>query len=421
MHSPRLGARIIPSVSRIVTLAIRLLRQSVTSLSDKGNMGIAISCLLALAALFQTVPTFVAAQLQNILQLCVQPGLREAAAADKTGRLALALNSLTTAATKKVPPKSLFANVTTLWERSDKTSRLQVSGLLDIFVRSLRAVSATTFGDVYKQAFALLVSIFDTRRSAALPAEDAQAIENTAISAYMQMVLKLNEGTFRPLFLRLFDWAVVDLVNDPDGAMHRKITLFRIMDRMLSQLKTIAVPYYSYMLDQVVEILGGNAQQEVQLVDAVMSSLRRAFEHDTIGASDIEKELYISLTRRFRFLDGKQARQVGPTDRGTRTGCRNLGHWKRGFLLYCSHRIRASIGRARDHPARSHQDLLGTDSVRLGEGAVGRVACIADAMGCRHRRFASSSLCREHALPRRDVGGWRTSRASHQRLTRSHE
>lgn len=63
-------------------------------------------------------------------------------------------------------------------------------------------------------------------------------VERTAINAFMQLALKLNEATFRPLFLRLHDWAAIEagskqLRND------RLTILFRIMDRLLSQLKVI--------------------------------------------------------------------------------------------------------------------------------------------------------------------------------------
>lgn len=34
--------------------------------------------------------------------------------------------------------------------------------------------------------------------------------EFEAISAFLQLVVKLNEATFRPLFRRLFDWAFVN-------------------------------------------------------------------------------------------------------------------------------------------------------------------------------------------------------------------
>ena len=104
------------------------------------------------------------------------------------------------------------------------------------------------------------------------------------------MILRLNEGTFRPLFLRFFDWAVVELADgdgaDADGVTSRKIVLFKTVDKMLAQLKSIAVPYYSFMLDQAVQLVSSQ-DTDAQLLTTVMSTLSRALEHDNSGAFDV--------------------------------------------------------------------------------------------------------------------------------------
>jgi hypothetical protein len=36
-------------------------------------------------------------------------------------------------------------------------------------------------------------------------------IEESAITSFLELVVRLNEVTFKPLFIRLYDWAVIDL------------------------------------------------------------------------------------------------------------------------------------------------------------------------------------------------------------------
>ena len=36
-------------------------------------------------------------------------------------------------------------------------------------------------------------------------------IEESAIASFLELVVRLNEVTFKPLFIRLYDWAVIDL------------------------------------------------------------------------------------------------------------------------------------------------------------------------------------------------------------------
>ncbi len=39
------------------------------------------------------------------------------------------------------------------------------------------------------------------------------AIEESAIGFFLELVTKLNEATFKPLFIRLYDWAVIELAE----------------------------------------------------------------------------------------------------------------------------------------------------------------------------------------------------------------
>ena len=41
-----------------------------------------------------------------------------------------------------------------------------------------------------------------------------ETIEESAIGSFLELVTKLNETTFKPLFVRLYDWAVIDLADD---------------------------------------------------------------------------------------------------------------------------------------------------------------------------------------------------------------
>lgn len=43
-------------------------------------------------------------------------------------------------------------------------------------------------------------------------------MEESAIGSFLELVTKLNEATFKPLFTRLYDWAVIDL-SDGKGEL----------------------------------------------------------------------------------------------------------------------------------------------------------------------------------------------------------
>jgi U3 small nucleolar RNA-associated protein 10 len=67
-----------------------------------------------------------------------------------------------------------------------------------------------------KATFAFFLGAFDLRwtHRASLTPEEVTTVEVKAISAFMEVVVKLDEATFRPLFVRVYDWAAVALADE---------------------------------------------------------------------------------------------------------------------------------------------------------------------------------------------------------------
>ena len=48
-------------------------------------------------------------------------------------------------------------------------------------------------------------------------------IEESAITSFLELVVRLNEVTFKPLFIRLYDWAVIDLSEGASESLSSNI------------------------------------------------------------------------------------------------------------------------------------------------------------------------------------------------------
>jgi U3 small nucleolar RNA-associated protein 10 len=69
-----------------------------------------------------------------------------------------------------------------------------------------------------------------------------EEVETSAITSFLELVVRLNEATFKPLFVRLYDWAAVDLATENVDAdvgrlNERKAVLFRVMTGLLTKFK----------------------------------------------------------------------------------------------------------------------------------------------------------------------------------------
>lgn len=95
-----------------------------------------------------------------------------------------------------------------------------------------------------KPIFAFFLDVFDLRhrlQSKAVSQESINAVETSSIGSFLELVTKLNEASFKPLFVRLYDWAVVDLSEgkkiDDGRLIERRTVLLHVMMGLLAKFK----------------------------------------------------------------------------------------------------------------------------------------------------------------------------------------
>jgi hypothetical protein len=198
---------------------------------------------------------------------------------------------------KTVAPKVLLAEIDSIWStKAVQSSKVRLSELLlcvphltchiqaitslsDMLLTMLKQTKADSVMEIYKPCFSTLLRLLDVRRQGYLnQEEDIATAENAACTCFIALILRLNESTFRPLFLRLYDWATVQEGSDTSSVQARQIVLFRVMDKMLAKLQTIALPYFSFLLEQAADVLispGSNVTARA----LVLSVMRRALSY----------------------------------------------------------------------------------------------------------------------------------------------
>ncbi|GAA5839039.1 hypothetical protein JCM9279_002573 [Rhodotorula babjevae] len=311
--SNRLGPRLIPLVAKLVTFSLDVLKSQARA-GASGASALISGAYSTLEGLFSSVPTFIGGQLDKVFAAALSPELMSLSRV-KGASATKARAALLSTAAKKLPAKALYPAIIRLHASLDGKEREPLLGLLDLLNRTLRYGKTADVGSNYRAIFKLFLGVFDLRRvhAAELDDDDVVAIEDNALGAFVQFILKLNEQLFRPLFLRTYDWAVIDLAENGDaastsiadpGLVARRTVLYKVVDRLLGQLRSIFVPYFSFMLDQTVELLEAAAKGDVRdpdLWQAVASALAKSFEYDESG---------FWSAQRLAKLSGPLARQL---------------------------------------------------------------------------------------------------------------
>jgi len=113
-------------------------------------------------------------------------------------------------------------------------------------------------------------------------------VEQHAISAFISLIIKLNESLFTPILLSTVEWAT------SNNNYYRGIFFYRLVESLADKLKSLFIPYFGYILDNSISHLQ-NSHEELpvqdynQLIRFILSSLYRCFLYDTEGFINKEK------------------------------------------------------------------------------------------------------------------------------------
>ena len=165
----------------------------------------------------------------------------------------------------------------------------------------------------------LFLKAFDTRRIQFCPRtedsyeeDEVEVVEQKVNEVAIKMIYKLNDASFRPLFIKTQEWAsAAGTKKDRQGKMFRQTTWYTFLHAFFDTLKvrisllhsatpsiernraklriiiqSIITSYASYIIDDTVAILQNlnpSNPDSVLLFNRVLNTLQSSFEHDQDG------------------------------------------------------------------------------------------------------------------------------------------
>ncbi|KAI0920552.1 hypothetical protein AcV5_010550 [Taiwanofungus camphoratus] len=240
-----LGPRIIPYLESIVQDCAAVVRDSLNR--AEGHHNLSKDTLGLLQGLLSSIPTFWSdRELVQVISLyldsCTTVLKPEASV------MAPVIKVLA----KRTPSKVLLPTLSQLWSfvRSDgrnaDTSRRV--GYFNLMKRAIRAAARPIVIEHLRQLFKTFHEAFDISAT-----EMQKEVEPELIPAFIELVVKLNETAFRPLFRKLCDWAFPD---DSAGGVHARAIIFcHVYSALLEYFKVLMVPYMSFVWQPYLKVL----------------------------------------------------------------------------------------------------------------------------------------------------------------------
>ena len=134
--------------------------------------------------------------------------------------------------------------------------------------------------------------------------DEIEAVEDAVNEVAIKMIYKLNDATFRPVFIKFLDWATASSSKkDAKTRLYRQTTWYSFLHSFFETLKvsffkqsylscanictkSIVTSYAGFVTDSAVEILSSDApEDEIAKIlwRRVLQTLHSAFEHDQDG------------------------------------------------------------------------------------------------------------------------------------------
>ncbi|KAK7526261.1 uncharacterized protein IWZ02DRAFT_416928 [Phyllosticta citriasiana] len=278
----------IPLIPIVLPKGFAYLEESIAA-ESKSSLHNAVYALLC--AILEHIPfMFSGSHLDSALQLSHKSAVAELSEEADENRQQFYL-----LVAQQVDAKEVFGAAERNWESAVQAGYPAPREHLAALHRAIEMRPKSTVVKNAHQLFEFLIKAFDLRRtklsSSEMSDEETEELIEEIEEAEQQVnavaittVMKLNDATFRPFFVRLVEWAASGMPKkEARGGMLRATSLFVFLDTFFDKLKSIVTGYSSYMLDLAAEVLGKTSEksaEHVHLLESTLSALAKSFEND---------------------------------------------------------------------------------------------------------------------------------------------
>ncbi|KAI9665265.1 MAG: snoRNA-binding rRNA-processing protein utp10 [Trizodia sp. TS-e1964] len=184
---------------------------------------------------------------------------------------------------EKVAAKECFSALERNWDLASEAGSTALKDFLNILDLALETHPKSAISRNTGTLKNIFFKAFDLRRVAGSDLydldQDIPEIESLTADAAIKMIYKLNDATFRPLFVDIVNWASKGISKKATTErISRLISLFNFLAVFFSSLKSIVTNYAKDILPIAVENI--TPSTPAPLISAILTTLSTAFEHD---------------------------------------------------------------------------------------------------------------------------------------------
>ncbi|EGG21033.1 U3 snoRNP protein [Cavenderia fasciculata] len=269
-----LQAKIVPYIPQFFPVLLSTLTGSYASSVDSETRALLqLSCVSSIEMMLKKISKFLSPYLPKLLNALLHPRLTLGASSKLMSQVRRVLSLIT----RNIEFRLLLPAMTSAYEFAVVSENDSSIICLFDFVGEISAnLSPKDVGLHHRSIFKFYLQGFEFRRRYQAKVSNIDLIEEHIISSFMTLVLKLNENLFKPIFLKTIEWGIGQLQQQQNQQQTTKKTtnqqstkqkessdsaavdldnvifFYKLMNSLVTNLKTIFVPYMAYFLDNSV-------------------------------------------------------------------------------------------------------------------------------------------------------------------------
>ena len=238
-----LGPRMLPYMPKFIPTVMDILRTDIES-GSKGELFtflnsvdsiICITSFMTINVTIEMLPQFFSPYSSKVIEIVINQKLKGSKCMETIS------NTLNTMA-EFILPRNLLPSI---FNHASDISRVgeSLGTLIFNFIGNiLRKVTKADILEFRSDLIKFFLGAFDIRlyNFQGMSQEQILSLENCIISAFFHLILKLNDENFKPMYLKMIDWATLSISFDQlekGDMIKRQITFYHIIDEMLNRLK----------------------------------------------------------------------------------------------------------------------------------------------------------------------------------------
>lgn len=278
--------RFMPNVMRLMTVRD----------DDPAALLLLFSVVSALLRIIETLPLFLSPYLSQIIaQLTrLSPGLK-LLQDGKISSITAKISKIWSSLGQLVPTRVLIPAIDEVYEKMiHKEQYASVEPLMDLMYEIFQNIDGKDVKNFQSELIDFFIKAMQFRCEVEgkdkLNFSEVNNIEMNIIRALVALVMKLSEGSFRPLFESVFTWAIKD---EPDN-YNRAITFYRLTNEVSLSLKSLFLLFSSELIDSAGPMLdkcnpskhetdscfGDDEIKNLYLTEFILRTLHNIFLHD---------------------------------------------------------------------------------------------------------------------------------------------